>query len=167
MEAKIFIAPIEEQKRFRDDAQNFARLHAKCFFHAWDTLCFEKFFYDSHVLSVAAWPIGKREKLLGFICIRALLEEAEILTIAVDPAVRNQAIGHQLLAYSMRLLRTKKIRKIFLEVDEANESAKALYSKFYFSKIGKRKGYYESFDKKRSDALILCYDFEKEKSIIK
>ena len=62
--------------------------------------------------------------------------------------MRNRGAASSLISYVIRELQAKKIN---LEVDEKNENAKRLYSKFGFRKVGIRKEYYDGKD----DAILM------------
>ena len=49
-------------------------------------------------------------------------------------------------------------RALFLEVDETNAAAIALYRRFGFREVGKRPRYYQSADGARSGALVMRRD---------
>ena len=86
----------------------------------------------------------------GFILARAAGGEAEILTLAVAPAVRGQGLGRALLAAAARHAQTLGAANMFLEVGVDNPPALALYAGQGFVRVGQRKAYYGG-----GDALIL------------
>jgi ribosomal-protein-alanine N-acetyltransferase len=87
----------------------------------------------------------------GFILARAAGGEAEILTIAVDPAARHQGLGRALLAAAADHAVGLGAGRLFLEVSTANGAALALYKAAGFGEIGRRKAYYGD-----QDALVLA-----------
>ena len=82
------------------------------------------------------------QKLLGFVLTRRIIDEAEILTIAVTDIMRSQGLGHALCLQCFDLLAKHGTSKIFLEVREDNFPAQALYKKLGFVKTGQRRNYY-------------------------
>lgn len=80
--------------------------------------------------------------ILGFLILRVAADEAEVLTIAVDPRQRRRGIGEQLLRAGLSRLYADRIASLFLEVDAGNAGALALYRKLGFRKVGERRGYY-------------------------
>ncbi len=65
--------------------------------------------------------------------------EREILNLAVAPAYRRTGLATQLLQFELRH------RAIFLlEVRESNLAARALYERFGFAEISRRRGYYDN-----------------------
>lgn len=99
----------------------------------------------------------------AFLIYRCVANELEIITIATNPKARKNGAATILLSQMIRLALSDRMDKIFLEVDETNSSAMALYKKFGFVTIGQRKGYYKSSDKTATggDALIMRLDLKR------
>lgn len=91
----------------------------------------------------------------GFLMGRALAGEAELLTIAVDPAHRRKGIGANLVAAFVAQSRARGAQTAFLEVAAGNSAALALYLRAGFTQAGRRKGYYTTPGGATDDALIL------------
>ncbi|MEE9387307.1 MAG: GNAT family N-acetyltransferase [Paracoccaceae bacterium] len=94
-------------------------------------------------------------KSKGFVLARAVLDEAEILTIAVLPDARRLGFGGALLAELEANLLQDKVSKIHLEVSAENTAALALYYRSGYLETGRRSGYYASAGTIAQDALIL------------
>ena len=77
----------------------------------------------------------------GFILSRRVLDEVEILLIAVEPAVGGGGIGTAMMADLLDRLAADGVRRVFLEM-RCDNSAIHLYRKFGFEQIGQRRGYY-------------------------
>ncbi|HEL1597078.1 TPA: ribosomal protein S18-alanine N-acetyltransferase [Streptococcus suis] len=77
------------------------------------------------------------QELVGFLAVQTVLDEMEILQIAVRADFQRMGIASQLMATVMDW-----DGDIFLEVRESNSAAQALYTRQHFAKIGKRKDYY-------------------------
>ena len=88
--------------------------------------------------------------LLGFALSRVAADEAELLTLAVDPAARRRGVARRLLRGFERRARARGAVAAFLEVDEGNAPARALYAGEGWEAAGRRPAYYGG-----SDALIL------------
>lgn len=145
----IAITPIRP-----DDVEALHHLHTKSFWHGWDQEAFQSFLHDPQVAGFAARPVGKPHILTGFVLARLSAGEGEILSIAVDPDYRKKGIGHALMDALLRYLHQERAQTLFLEVDEMNMAARALYKRFGFTEAGRRPAYYQS-PGGRSDALIL------------
>ncbi len=89
------------------------------------------------------------EKLVGYIIARKILDEIEILNIAVDSQYRRQKIGEKLL---LEILNMSDVSLFSLEVRTSNEPAIALYKKHGFKPVFIRKRYYEN---PSEDALVM------------
>ncbi|MCK3882105.1 ribosomal protein S18-alanine N-acetyltransferase [Streptococcus suis] len=81
----------------------------------------------------------KGQELVGFLAVQTVLDEMEILQIAVRADFQRLGIASQLMAAVMDWE-----GDIFLEVRESNSAAQALYTRQHFTKIGKRKDYYRN-----------------------
>jgi ribosomal-protein-alanine N-acetyltransferase len=78
----------------------------------------------------------------GFALGRAVLDEAELLTIAVAPEARRRGAGRRLLAAFERQAAAMGARTAHLEVAAGNIAARALYAGAGFAETGRRRGYY-------------------------
>ena len=134
------------------DAGGCARLHATSFAHPWPAEEFEALLADSACVGDGA---GEKGEVTGFILSRRALDEAEVLTVVVDPAIRRGGCAGRLLGAHLARLAAFGVAKVFLEVEEGNAAALALYRRFGFSVEGKRKNYYARTDGGRGDALIM------------
>ncbi len=94
------------------------------------------------------------EKIVGYICVRIILETAHILNLAALPELRLRGIGSALLQDVLEELRTLKpaVKYVTLEVRKSNIPAIRLYKKFGFNITGKRHNYYHMPDE---DAVIM------------
>ncbi|WAT17885.1 GNAT family N-acetyltransferase [Aurantiacibacter sp. MUD11] len=81
------------------------------------------------------------EDVRGFALTRQVLDEEEILLLAVRPAYRGKGVGKQLLQEVIDAARARSVRRLFLEMRDGN-TAEHLYCGSGFEKIGFRKGYY-------------------------
>ncbi len=82
---------------------------------------------------------------------RTVADEAEILTIAVVPALRRHGVGRALLEAAAQRSAAAGARALFLEVSTENVAARALYAGCGFAEVGLRRHYYSGGE----DALIL------------
>lgn len=81
--------------------------------------------------------------IIGYICLSVLLDEAQILNIAVDTNFRNRNVGYQLMQHATKAAVERGARTLLLEVRQSNNAAIILYEKLGFSRDGIRKKYYE------------------------
>lgn len=128
-------------------AARLAALHATAFGAPWDARAFEVLLDQAGVVVV--------EQPDGFILLRAVADEAEILTLAVRPLARQQGLGTQLVGAAAAVAAARGATRVFLEVAEDNSAALALYARAGFATAGRRPGYYAGADGARRDALVL------------
>lgn len=94
----------------------------------------------------------------GFLIGRIIAGEAEVLTLAVDPALRRRGIGAGLLGRFLGLAEQQGAERVFLEVAADNAPAIALYHAAGFRIGGRRKGYYHAAGRPAVDALTMARD---------
>lgn len=90
----------------------------------------------------------------GMLLARVVLDEAEVLTVAVVPERRQQGLGGALVAAAAKEARSLGAESLFLEVSTRNPAARALYGRLGFTQVGRRRGYYAD----GADALTLRLD---------
>lgn len=78
----------------------------------------------------------------GFVLLRIAADEAEILTIAVDPHRRERGVGRKLIEAAAVVAVARGAAALFLEVAEDNAPALGLYEGTGFRTVGRRPGYY-------------------------
>ena len=91
----------------------------------------------------------------GFVMGRVVLDEAELLTLAVDPDQRRLGIGRGLLTGFTDEAARRGGQTAFLEVAEDNAPARALYQGAGWVMAGRRRGYLKTGDGQPVDALVL------------
>lgn len=90
----------------------------------------------------------QNDEVVGFIGIKTIFDEIEIMNVVTRADKRNRGIASNLLSY---IIRKSSANKINLEVSEHNKVAKDLYLKFGFKQVGERKKYYSD----GSNALLM------------
>ncbi len=133
-------------------AADCARLHATSFAHPWSSTEFENLISAENILADGAFLRGK---LIGFALSRQALDEAELLTIVIEPNRRQGGVGSRLLSAHIETLIRRKARQIFLEVDETNKAARKLYAAQRFEQVGRREAYYRRPGEAPVAALVL------------
>lgn len=87
--------------------------------------------------------LGDEGQVQGFVDIKILYDEADLMHIAVSEEMRGQGIGAKLLAHAIEEAEGKAIA---LEVRQSNFKAINLYEKYDFFREGTRKNYYHGED---------------------
>ena len=117
---------------------NLAELHAKCFPHKpWGAADFAD-------LQKSGCEIIASQN--GFIVYRVVCDEAEIITIGVNPDARRTGIANAMLGIVFGDLKKRGVKHIFLEVAVDNKPAIALYEQNGFVRVGVRPKYYDGID---------------------
>ncbi|SNR47961.1 GNAT family N-acetyltransferase [Puniceibacterium sediminis] len=86
---------------------------------------------------------------------RIIVDEAEILALATDPAHQRQGLASGILLSFLQAAAGRGAVTVFLEVAATNVAALAFYRKHGFDQSGLRKGYYPQPDGSRTDALLM------------
>lgn len=139
----------------RRDAPAIARLHAASFRRGWSDGEFEQLLGERNVLAHRA---TRGRSLDGFILSRIAAGEAEILSVAVEPARRGRGLARAMLDLHLRRLAGLGTYTVFLEVDEDNKAARQLYARAGFREVGRRAGYYQHAGNNATTALVLRRD---------
>lgn len=130
-----------------------ADLHDRAFPRPWSALEFEALLKSPGVFAVMG-EAGEPAVEKGFILCRSIAGEAEVLTIAVDPAARRRGWGGALVEMAAGIATETGSEAMFLEVASDNTAAIALYAATGFARVGLRKGYYPHPDGAR-DAIVM------------
>jgi len=137
------------------DAPAFARLHKASFHRGWDTGEFEQLLADRSVL---AHRLRQGRTIVGFILSRMAADEAEILSVAIAPDQRGRGLSRGLVQTHLGYLAGLGIRTVFLEVEENNGPARALYARAGFQIVGRRERYYKDDSGVQLNAIVMRRD---------
>ncbi len=147
-----------------DDIPILTAIHEQHFARPWTDSEFESLLAQDAVIGFAAVEEGTaRAEPCGFILARRAAGEAEILTIAVARAYRRRGIGRALMDAVLRMLHAERVEALFLEVDEKNTAALALYGRLGFRQVGRRPDYYDNPGSPRGNALVMRRDLRQER----
>ena len=137
------------------DARRLAQLHGASFHRGWGEGEFERMLAERNTL-VHRLRLGR--KTIGFAVSRMAADEAEILSIGIDPTHRGRGLSRDLLLTHLGHLAGRGIRTIFLEVEENNQPARRLYEWAGFSVVGRRERYYQEPGGQQLNALLMRRD---------
>ncbi|MGO4387690.1 GNAT family N-acetyltransferase [Microvirga sp. 2YAF29] len=138
-------------------AARLAAIHGASFSRAWSTLEFERLLAERGVVADGLF-LGNTTKSSGFVMSRIVLDEAEILTVALAPEARGKRHSPPLLTCHLEELSRRGVKTVHLEVEEGNHPALALYRRFGFKETGRRQGYYQKPDGTRVAALTMTLE---------
>jgi ribosomal-protein-alanine N-acetyltransferase len=133
-------------------AEPLAVLHSACFpDDPWEAGALARLIALTGSFGWLAW---KGKSPAGFILVRDLGNECEVLSLGVAPRWRRLGIAQDLLRAAIEETRRRLRPSLVLEVATDNDSATALYGGFGFAAVGRRARYYKRPDG-RADALIM------------
>lgn len=92
------------------------------------------------------------EQAIGFVLSRVVLDEEELLLVAILPEHRGRGLGKRLIEHSAAASRERGAVQMFLEM-RANNPAERIYRAAGFERIGMRKDYYHAADGTKLDAI--------------
>jgi ribosomal-protein-alanine N-acetyltransferase len=136
------------------DAPKLAQLHGASFHRGWGEGEFEQMLAERNTL---VHRLRQGRKTIGFAVSRMAADEAEILSIAVEPSHRGRGLSRNLLLTHLGHLAGHGVRTVFLEVEENNQPARRLYDRAGFAVTGRRERYYRQ-DGEQLNALIMRRD---------
>ncbi len=131
------------------DWRDFARIDRECFALPWS----EKSFEDEYKNDIAVYFSARDDgECIGYAGFWNVSGEGDITNIAVREKYRRKGIGGELLRAVINKSVSLGLSIITLEVRVSNTAALALYKKYGFEIIGKRKNYYSD---NNEDAYIM------------
>jgi ribosomal-protein-alanine N-acetyltransferase len=136
------------------DAATMAELHKPSFAEPWPAEAFASLLAREEIIGLIG-ALGHSDQ--GLIVVRAAADEAEILTLCVEDSVRRKRLGRDLVEAACEAARLRGVARMFLEVAENNQAARALYGNLGFTAVGRRPAYYRNGDA-AADALVLRRD---------
>jgi ribosomal-protein-alanine N-acetyltransferase len=132
------------------DLDGVAALEELSFTSPWSKQALQEAWQNpNYIFAVAKTEKGQVVGYAGMLCV---LDEGDILNVAVSPAFQRQGIGSRLMETLVAYAQERSIRAMTLEVRAGNQGAILLYEKMGFQKAGIRKGFY---DLPKEDAVIM------------
>lgn len=140
----------------RDHAPSAADIHAANFSRPWTDGEIADLLGKDNVRGFGAHARTVRQRAMtGFVLVRAAADEAEVLTIAVSPEWHGYGVGRKLMDRVLAHAHRERLASIFLEVEETNAPARALYAKLGFVAVGERPDYYAGAAGDRTRAIVM------------
>ncbi len=115
------------------DLEAIAAIERRSFGDPWSAADFESVL-SAHTIFLVAVSTAQQE-IAGYVVALAVVDEAEILNVAVDPVLRGNGIGGNLLDAALAEVERRGARSVFLEVRVSNAAARALYGSRRFIEI--------------------------------
>lgn len=143
---------------FEADLDQVLAIEEACFPRGWSRNHFLAELASERASCVVAELDGR---VAGYLCLTTLLDEAEILDVAVDPALQGRGIGAQLVQWACDEATRRGAVVLQLEVRATSRPAIALYEHFGFNQTGLRKAYYEeNIDAVLMDKMLVKEDVD-------
>ncbi|WP_287130935.1 ribosomal protein S18-alanine N-acetyltransferase [Candidatus Cyanaurora vandensis] len=130
------------------DLERVVQIEQACFQGYWSRHTFEE---ELNQPVQRLWALREADLVVAYYGVWRVLDEAHLTTLAVDPPWRGRNLGALALWLALDHCQRMGSHWLILEVRPSNQSALALYCKYGFSAIGRRKQYYPD----NEDALVL------------
>ena len=148
--ANICIVPMNA-----DHLDQIERLERICFSRPWN----RRMLAEELENQCAAFLVAEDENaaVLGYAGLLVMMDEGYITNVAVFPEYRRLGVAARIIQVYMDFAAANDLAFLTLEVRPSNAAAIALYRRFGFEEVGRRKNYY---DLPKEDALILTRYFK-------
>ena len=137
-----------------DHVAQVAALERQCFADPWS----EGSIASELDNPLSLWLVAEQDgAVCGYVGSQTVLDETDMMNIAVHPDCRRQGIATALIEELVARLKERGSHILRLEVRESNTPAIALYNSMGFTQLGIRKNYYRN---PKENALILGKEWE-------
>lgn len=134
------------------------QIETECFSEAWSEISIKYEIMHKHTICfVAIDDSGIREKVVGHVYMRHVVNEGHIMNLAVKKSHRRHGIGSMLVQSLIDAANERDMLGITLDVRASNRAAIALYETHEFAEEGRRKNYYKQ---PTEDGIIMWRYFD-------
>lgn len=98
---------------------------------------------------------GPRAELLGYWAAMPGVDELHLLNITVVPHWQGHGLAVAMLERVVAECRRRGLTQLWLEVRVSNERARAVYARYGFAEVGRRRAYYPVKQGPREDAILM------------
>lgn len=137
------------RKMTEEDAQAVSEIEEVCFSDPWslDTI------KEGRNNRFDTWLVLlEGDVVIGFLILRIIAFEGELLRIALRPEYRGRGLAKKLMDQLVEYSIHNSVRSLYLEVRNSNETARNLYRCYGFQETGIRKNYYRN---PQEDAVVM------------
>ena len=134
----IRIDMITIEKMSREHLSEVASIEERSFSLPWSLESFELMLTEQASALVAL----EDGRVLGYVGMMCVLDEGQIINVAVHPEARRRGVGRRLMEAAQTYAKERGIVFLSLEVRESNIAARSLYSSLGWEEQGIRKGFY-------------------------
>jgi ribosomal-protein-alanine N-acetyltransferase len=137
------------------DLDEVARIEAAAYEFPWT----RGNFIDSLAAGYVARVLRADEgAVVGYFIAMKGVDEMHLLNLTVAPAEQGRGHGRLLLDGLVGICREQRADRLWLEVRDSNDRARALYLRYGFRHVGVRRGYYPARQGRREDASVMSLD---------
>ncbi len=122
-----------------DDIEAVSKMEAEFFGQPWSAKGIATYMEKGNTIFLVA---KDGEKVIGYAAIVCVLDEGNLVSIAVSEDYRKMGVASELLDIAYCEAKERGVTSINLEVRESNEAAIKLYEKEGFELVGERKNFY-------------------------
>ena len=126
------------EKMSREHLSEVASIEERSFSLPWSLESFELMLTEQASALVAL----EDGRVLGYVGMMCVLDEGQIINVAVHPEARRRGVGRRLMEAAQTYAKERGIVFLSLEVRESNIAARSLYSSLGWEEQGIRKGFY-------------------------
>ena len=119
-------------------------------------------FIDSLHAGYSAWVVEQGAELMGYAVFMKAIDETHLLNITIAPVYQGQGYGQWLLEQCIEQAQYHGALRMLLEVRPSNLKAQQLYERRGFKILGRRRGYYPSYDNAREDACVMVLNWQEK-----
>jgi len=135
-----------------DDISQVSEMESKYFGQPWSESSIATYMEKGNTIFVVA---RDGDVVAGYAAVMCILDEGNLVSIAVSEEYRNMGIARELLDIEYDMAHARGVTSINLEVRESNVPAITLYESEGFNKVGQRKEFYSN---PKEDAIIYIKD---------
>ena len=100
---------------------------------------------------IARYFVIEDQLLIGYIGLRVLGDNAEVLNLYIEKKNQGRGYGCKLFSYAINRLKEENVKSLSLEVRKSNLRAINMYEKFGLKACYERKNYYQD----NEDAILM------------
>ncbi len=137
-----------------DFSDALAEVHGSSFTTGWSSGDIASMLSSAGTVALLA---SSGDRPVGMVLLRAMGDEAEVLTLATVPQFRKRGVAKRMIQSAESYLVALNVSAVHLEVAADNDAAIGLYVAAGFRQSGLRKGYYVR-GATRIDAILMRWD---------